>query len=93
MTIGGHEVQLTLRGTSEEEVLARLTTILRQYPVLPSPGPRKAIKTSSETSDTSATADAPESPTHGAMKKSTKGKGWYCPHRMADDTWCPSKDK
>ena len=26
----------------------------------------------------------PQCPKHGAMKPSTKGKGWYCPHKLAD---------
>jgi hypothetical protein len=30
-------------------------------------------------------ADAtPQCPRHGAMKPSTKGKGWYCPHKLAN---------
>jgi hypothetical protein len=35
------------------------------------------------------TADTtPQCPTHGAMKPSTKGKGWYCPRKLADGSWC-----
>ncbi len=33
----------------------------------------------------------PQCPTHGAMKPSTKGKGWYCPVKMADGSWCKSR--
>ena len=37
-------------------------------------------------------ADAtPQCPQHGAMKPSTKGKGWYCPHKLADGSWCKGK--
>jgi hypothetical protein len=39
------------------------------------------------------TDDTPLCPTHGALKKSTKGKGWYCPHKLDDDTWCKAKAK
>jgi hypothetical protein len=34
---------------------------------------------------------APLCPTHGAMKPSTKGKGWYCPAKLADGSWCNSR--
>jgi len=33
----------------------------------------------------------PQCPTHGPMKPSTKGKGWYCPAKLADGRWCNSK--
>jgi hypothetical protein len=33
----------------------------------------------------------PQCPTQGAMKPSTKGKGWYCPVKMADGSWCKSR--
>jgi len=33
----------------------------------------------------------PQCPTHGAMKPSTKGKGFYCPHKLADGSWCKGK--
>ena len=40
---------------------------------------------------TKPTDPTPQCPTHGAMKPSTKGKGWYCPVKMADGTWCKSR--
>jgi hypothetical protein len=33
----------------------------------------------------------PQCPTHGAMKPSTKGKGWYCPAKLADGSWCKGR--
>jgi len=30
------------------------------------------------------TDETPQCPTHGPMKPSTKGKGWYCPTKLAD---------
>jgi hypothetical protein len=30
-------------------------------------------------------------PRHGAMKPSTKGKGFYCPRKLADGSWCKGK--
>jgi len=35
--------------------------------------------------------DTPQCPTHGAMKPSTKGKGWYCPVKLADGAWCKAR--
>ena len=37
LTIDGHEVQLTLRGVAEDEVLARLERVLARYPAAPTP--------------------------------------------------------
>jgi hypothetical protein len=34
----------------------------------------------------------PQCLTHGAMQPSTKGKGWYCPHKLEDDAWCKGKE-
>ena len=36
-------------------------------------------------------ATTPQCPVHGAMKPSTKGKGWYCPIKLADGSWCKGK--
>jgi len=33
----------------------------------------------------------PQCPTHGPMKPSTKGKGWYCPAKLPDGRWCTSR--
>lgn len=33
----------------------------------------------------------PQCPTHGAMKPSTKGKGWYCPVKLEGGTWCKGR--
>jgi hypothetical protein len=37
------------------------------------------------------TDETPQCPTHGPMKPSTKGKGWYCPTKLADGRWCNSR--
>ena len=34
------------------------------------------------------TDETPRCPKHGPMKPSTKGKGWYCPTKLADGSWC-----
>jgi hypothetical protein len=79
--VGGRDVQITLRDTDETRLLERLTTLLERYPVEPS----NALVQPTDTT--------PRCPTHGAMKPSTKGKGWYCPHKLDDATWCQSKSK
>ena len=84
ITVAGRQVQLTLRDTDEVRLLARLEEVLQRYPQPQAPSP------ASTPPPTDAT---PQCPQHGALKKSSKGKGWYCPHRLDDDTWCPSKAK
>jgi len=74
LTVGGRQVQLTLRDSDESRLLARLDAILELFSV--------AAK---------ATDDTPQCPQHGAMKPSTKGKGWYCPRKLADGSWCKGK--
>jgi hypothetical protein len=91
--VAGRQVQITLRGTSESEVLRRLEEVLRQYPDLPQHNAKNPRSASGETSDTGHHPDAPQCPTHGALKRSTRGKGWYCPSRNDDGTWCQSKHK
>jgi hypothetical protein len=74
----GRQVQVTLRDTNETRLLARLAALLRQYPTAQPP-----------TQGTTASAQTPVCPWHGAMKESTKAKGtWYCPTKMADGSWC-----
>jgi hypothetical protein len=33
----------------------------------------------------------PQCPTHGPMKPSTRGKGWFCPTKLSDGTWCKGR--
>jgi hypothetical protein len=73
--IAGRDVLLTLRGDSEAEVLRRMAAVLEQYP-LPT---------------TAGSAPAPVCPYHGPLKPSTKGKGWYCPAKMVDGSYCKEK--
>jgi hypothetical protein len=75
LTIAGRQVQLTLRDSDEARLLERLQAILAQYPL-----PTQA-----------ASAPVPVCPYHGPLKASTKGKGWYCPAKMADGSYCKEK--
>jgi hypothetical protein len=78
-TLHGHEVLVTLRGTDFASVKAQVEQAsewLQGQAPTPS-GP---------------TADpTPQCPTHGPMKPSTKGTGWYCAHKLPNGTWCTEK--
>jgi hypothetical protein len=84
-TLGGIEAMLTIRGQSPAEFQAHLQAVrgLLDAPAQPAPAcsPQPAPPV----------ATTPLCPTHGAMKPSTKGKGWYCPHKDSQGQWCPSK--
>jgi SWIM zinc finger len=74
-TLHGHEVLVTLRGVDFASVKAQVEDASQWLQAQ-----------SGHTAD-----DTPQCPKHGAMKPSTKGKGWYCPHKLADGSWCKSK--
>jgi hypothetical protein len=73
--LAGRQVQLTLRDSDEGRLLQRLEAVLQRFPV--------AAKSAEDTT--------PLCPTHGLMKPSTKGKGWYCPTKLADGSWCKGR--
>ena len=75
--IAGRQVQLTLRDSDEARLLRRLQDVLLQYPVPVAP--------------TQGQDDTPSCPTHGFLRKGKRG--WFCPHKLDDDTWCKSKGK
>jgi hypothetical protein len=76
-TLHGHEVLVTLRGVDFASVRGQVEEASQW---LHAQG--------GQTADTT-----PQCPTHGAMKPSTKGTGWFCAHKMADGQWCPAKGK
>jgi hypothetical protein len=77
--LDGTEAMLTVRGATAAEFKANLQAVRGLLePLAPQAPP---------------TADTPQCPTHGAMKRSTKGKGWYCPHKLKDGTWCKEKGR
>ena len=90
ITIAGRQVQLTLRDTDEARLLQRLAAVLAQYPTPQpaqaasqpqlSPQQHNALAMHKRVTDVC--------PVHGAKKPSTKGTGWYCPHKLEDGTWC-----
>jgi hypothetical protein len=74
-TLHGHEVLVTLRGVDCASVKAQVEEASTWWQAH-----------GSQTADT-----PPQCPKHGAMKPSTKGTGWYCPHKLADGSWCKGK--
>jgi hypothetical protein len=74
-SLHGHEVMVTLRGVDFASVKAQVEQAATW---LQAHGGQSAETT-------------PQCPKHGTMKPSTKGKGWYCPHKLADGSWCKGK--
>jgi hypothetical protein len=89
ITVQGRDCLVTLRDHDEASLLQRLEKLLSQVPApseqksQPRPQPQAAPP-----ADT-----PPQCPQHGAMKASTKGTGWYCPHRLDDGSWCQHKGR
>jgi hypothetical protein len=80
ITLAGRDCQLTLRDTDETRLLTRLETVLARFPVA-----APALV------QTPTMGQAPVCQWHGAMKPSTKGKGFFCPAKMADGTYCQER--
>jgi hypothetical protein len=79
VTVAGRKVQVTLRDSDEQRLLARLEALLERF----------LVETLVQDS---ATPQTPVCAWHGAMKESTKAKGtWYCPAKMADGSYCKSR--
>ena len=80
VTIGGRQVQVTLRDSDEARLLTRLTALLAQYPV----------------EQVASQDDKPEGwcPVHSVqMRRNGKdGRSWWN-HKAEDGTWCKDKGK
>ena len=74
-TVCGQDVLVTLRGVDFASVRSQVEAASQWLDVK---GRQPADTT-------------PQCPTHGAMKPSTKGKGWYCPAKLADGSWCKGR--
>jgi hypothetical protein len=74
-TLHGHEVMVTLRGVDFASVKAQVEDASQWLQAK-----------SGQTAD-----DTPRCPRHGPLKPSTKGKGWYCPRKLADGSWCKGR--
>lgn len=76
-TMDGVEALLTARGQTAAEFKANLQAIR---------GLLDAQAPASPAGDTT-----PQCPTHGALRQGTRG--WFCPTKLDDDTWCKSRGK
>jgi hypothetical protein len=86
--VAGRQVQVTLRGTSEVDVLRRLETILQQYPILP---PLKAQNPRSPAGETTDTSQPGWCQIHNVqMQENTKNGRTWLSHRTAEG-WCKGK--
>jgi hypothetical protein len=74
-TLHGHEVLVTLRGVDFASVKAQVEDATQWL----------------QAQRGQATDTTPQCPIHGSKKPSTKGTGWYCPHKLADGSWCKGK--
>jgi hypothetical protein len=82
VTIAGRQVQLTLRGDDETEVLERLAAVLQQYPVSAPASPQGQGQEKGWCA------------VHACAMKWNAGKegrkGWYS-HRVEDGSWCKGR--
>jgi hypothetical protein len=94
VTISGRQVQVTLRGQDEQEVLARLEAVLQRYPQ-PQPAPQASSQGQLSPQQHNALAMGKQvtgvCPIHGVqMQENEKqGRRWWS-HRT-DQGWCKGK--
>jgi hypothetical protein len=80
LELGGRQVQLTLRGTDERAVLARLEAVLQRFPVPAKPAPTAAAEPEHS---------CPLHHTPMTYQENARG-GWWS-HALADGGWCKGK--
>ena len=85
ITMEGRQVQVTLRDTDETRLLARMATLLQQYPMA-QPPPQPPAQGTGQTAHQD---DSPYCHIHKvALQKFSKdGRTWYS-HKSPDGSWC-----
>ena len=92
LMLHGYEVQVTLRGSDETQVLDRLAALLARYPRAAAAPPDEAPPDVTAPAQTPPQASIPTCPTHGPMKSSTKAPGtFYCTKKLYDGSYCQSR--
>jgi hypothetical protein len=86
--VAGRQVQVTLRGTSEAEVLSRLEQVLQKYPVLPAGNAKNPRSASGETSDTGQPGWCQ---IHQVPLSSTTKNGRTWQSHKTSDGWCKGR--
>jgi hypothetical protein len=93
VTIGGREVQITLRASDESRLLERLQVVLEQFPVEQKPQPQASEQLSPQQHNALAMGRKITGvcPVHGVQMKlnNKNGKQWWS-HRTADG-WCKGR--
>ena len=74
-SLHGHEVLVTLRGVDFASVKAQVEQA------------SQGLGCQAPATDPT----TPQCPQHGVMKPSTKGKGFYCPHKLPNGSWCKGR--
>ena len=83
LSIGGADVQWTLRDVDEHRLAERLEALLTRFPQAKGAPKSDAAHTPAQTQG------PPTCPHHGPGKESTKAPGtWYCTKKMADGSYC-----
>lgn len=81
VTIAGRQIQVTLRDSDEQHLLARLEALLERFPIQEEPEPESA-------------PIQPENwcPIHQvSMKRYSNAKGSWLSHKTPEGTWCNGK--
>jgi hypothetical protein len=86
ITIGGRQVQLTLRDTDETRLLQRLAAVLACYPVPQAPAPAAPAQPTP-----AATPDGWCAVHQVAMGKQSNARGSWFSHKTAEGSWCKGK--
>jgi len=89
LMIEGRQVQITLRDTDEQRLLARLAAVLRQYPVLPSASAENQRSAPGETRGDKGQPGWCQIHACAMHVNEKDGRTWYS-HRT-DDGWCKGR--
>lgn len=84
----GFDVMLTIRDSDSSALMGRLKAALgylEQNNYRPTAG--------GHTPSANGNGAAPVCQFHGAMKRSTKFDGWFCPNKMGDGSYCKEQVK
>lgn len=86
LSIGGADVQWTLRDQDEHRLAERLEALLTRFPQTPK------TPAAGASAPVPATGETPICPVHGPLKQSTKAPGtWFCSKKLFDQSYCKER--
>jgi hypothetical protein len=92
VTISGRQVQLTLRGVSEDEVLSRLARVLAQYPLpQPQPQPQRSPQQHNAAAMHRKVTDFCPVYNVGMQQNEKNGRTWYSHYDETAGRWCKGR--